>query len=424
MDFPADDFIDIWADGDNEFHRSWSVQASAKHSSPSLQAFNALKKIYPNHSIVTTPQDVRRLPTVLSSRLPNAPLVTTARVNLIGRVDGTVTGNIVDLIEFGAFQAAWKDYDFTIYTLTWVLGFSITTMHFILHEGPETPTRALVLASGLYDQSLHEEIWDHSLWEDVQSADWKDVILKDEFKTNLKKDIYGFFKSEAIYKELAIPWKRGLIMWGPPGNGKTISIKVIMKTCDALGFAPLYVKSFQILRTTARLQGEEASMLNVFNKARQLAPCVIVLEDLDALINDRNRSFFLNQLDDREERALYLKSNKDIDFADSLVDEVADMTAKFSFAYLKEAFVSSLAKRDFRPLFDTLSDVRPFAVFPPSSPQPPLSAGERNIRALLDRLASEGSSNVDSLRVVRQQLDALRAWDLPQTQYFGQPKLD
>ncbi|KAJ7490432.1 P-loop containing nucleoside triphosphate hydrolase protein [Mycena galericulata] len=525
MDSPADDFVDIWADGDNEFHRSWSVQASAKHSSPSLQAFNALKKIYPNHSIVTTPQDVRRLPTVLSSRLPNAPLVTTARVNLIGRVDGTVTGNIVDLIEFGAFQAAWKDYDFTIYTLTWVLGFSITTMHFILHEGPETPTRALVLASGLYDQSLHEEIWvfnqgywakDHSLWEDVQTADWKDVILKDEFKTNLKKDIYGFFKSEAIYKELAIPWKRGLIMWGPPGNGKTISIKVIMKTCDALGFAPLYVKSFQ------SYQGEEASMLNVFNKARQLAPCVIVLEDLDALINDRNRSFFLNQLDglqgndgllvigttnhferldpglssrpsrfdrkylfddpDREERALYvkywqtkLKSNKDIDFADSLVDEVADMTAKFSFAYLKEAFVSSLvtlagwegddkpafadalkkqiktlrkqldkaplnnadeAKRDFRPLFDTLSDVRPFAVFPPSSPQPPLSAGERNIRALLDRLASEGSSNVDSLRVVRQQLDALRfpgartqsvapsAWDLPQTQYFGQPKLD
>lgn len=136
---------------------------------------------------------------------------------------------------------------------------------------------------------------DHALWEDVQSADWKDVILKDgtwparlpsaltntfsaEFKTNLKKDVYGFFKSEPIYKELAIPWKvpsafnaRSLpsahthssaaSSCGDPlyalslrhnsrlifmqGNGKTISIKVIMKTCDALGFAPLYVKSFQ-----------------------------------------------------------------------------------------------------------------------------------------------------------------------------------
>lgn len=75
------------------------------------------------------------------------------------------------------------------------------------------------------------------------------------------------------------------------GNGKTISIKVIMKTCDALGFAPLYVKSFQ------HWAGEEVAMQQVFDKARQLSPCVIVLEDLDALITDRNRSFFLNQLD-------------------------------------------------------------------------------------------------------------------------------
>jgi SpoVK/Ycf46/Vps4 family AAA+-type ATPase len=44
-------------------------------------------------------------------------------------------------------------------------------------------------------------------------------------------------------------------------------------------------------------QGEEAAMQQVFDKARQVAPCVIVLEDLDSLINDRNRSFFLNQMD-------------------------------------------------------------------------------------------------------------------------------
>lgn len=38
-------------------------------------------------------------------------------------------------------------------------------------------------------------------------------------------------------------------------------------------------------------------MLAVFNKARQMSPCVLILEDLDALINDQNRSFFLNELD-------------------------------------------------------------------------------------------------------------------------------
>ncbi len=46
--------------------------------------------------------------------------------------------------------------------------------------------------------------------------------------------------------------------------------------------------------------GEEGSMAEVFSKARQLSPCVLILEDLDSLINDSNRSFFLNQLDGLE----------------------------------------------------------------------------------------------------------------------------
>lgn len=83
-----------------------------------------------------------------------------------------------------------------------------------------------------------------------------------------------------------------------------------MKTCDALGYAPLYVKSFQSMQPRCSLlpvhdltiyiagwMGEEGSMAAVFDKARQLSPSVVILEDLDSLINDQNRSFFLNQLD-------------------------------------------------------------------------------------------------------------------------------
>ncbi len=41
-------------------------------------------------------------------------------------------------------------------------------------------------------------------------------------------------------------------------------------------------------------------MADVFSQARQTAPCCLILEDLDSLINDRNRSYFLNQLDGLE----------------------------------------------------------------------------------------------------------------------------
>ena len=56
----------------------------------------------------------------------------------------------------------------------------------------------------------------------------------------------------------------------------------------------LYVKSFHSYK------GDEGAMADVFSKARQVSPCVLVLEDLDSLINPQNRSFFLNQIDGLE----------------------------------------------------------------------------------------------------------------------------
>jgi transitional endoplasmic reticulum ATPase len=48
--------------------------------------------------------------------------------------------------------------------------------------------------------------------------------------------------------------------------------------------------------------GEEGAMQVVFDKAREMSPCVVIFEDLDSLITDQNRSFFLNQLDGFEVR--------------------------------------------------------------------------------------------------------------------------
>jgi hypothetical protein len=45
-------------------------------------------------------------------------------------------------------------------------------------------------------------------------AEWKDVILEEEFKDRLQRDYRSFYKSEKIYKDLQVPWKRGLIFLG------------------------------------------------------------------------------------------------------------------------------------------------------------------------------------------------------------------
>ncbi|KAG6903467.1 hypothetical protein C0995_005490 [Termitomyces sp. Mi166 len=326
--------------------------------------------------------------------MEQTPLVTNTFFVSIARGLGVLPGVLVDLVQFGVFKVAWDKYDYLLFVVQYPSGFGTSVARYVVHDGPEEPSRLLLLTVGAWSAQVHDEIWvynegfwqkDHGLWLDVQKGNWEDIILNHNFKKALQKDVHGFFTSEKVYKELEIPWKRGLILHGPPGNGKTISLKVIMKTCEQKGFLPLYVKSFQ------SWMGEERSMTEVFSHARKLAPCLLILEDLDSLINDRNRSFFLNQLDgltgndgllvigttnhleqldpglsnrpsrfDRkfnfddpglEERTLYakywqnkLKDNKDISFTDRLVDDVAAATEKFTFAYLKEAFVSSLVE--------------------------------------------------------------------------------
>ncbi|KAI9069256.1 P-loop containing nucleoside triphosphate hydrolase protein [Trametes sanguinea] len=377
------------------FYDPWVDKASGTFADPGQFGARQLRKLYPDYSVVAAYDgNIQLLSFPGAVALPLAPseLISTVYFVPLARHLSKIPGVLVDQLSFGGFQVAWDKYDFLVYVVKYPLGFGQMTLHYILHKGSDAPSRALLLAAGAWSDQLHEEVlvfdsgfWQksHSLWLEVQKANWEDVILKDQFKTALKKDIYGFFDSEELYKSLAIPWKRGLIMYGPPGNGKTISMKAVMKDCDTRGYAPLYVKTFRSWR------GEEGSMTEVFTKARQMAPCVLILEDLDALINDGNRSFFLNQLDglegndgiliigstnhferldpalnnrpsrfdrkylfddpDEEERTLYiqywqnkLKNNKSISFPDSLVKKVASRTDGFSFAYLKEAFVSSL----------------------------------------------------------------------------------
>lgn len=310
------------------------------------------------------------------------------------RLDGG-TGFVAEEAFFETYIYKWNGFEFLVYFVDGRDGsepYPMIRNQYIL--GDKAVVLTLVETVGRWQSILHDEIWvfnqgfwdkDPFLYQSILKSEWKDVILDKSMKEDLVDTVQRFYDSQDQYQRLRVPWKRGIIFHGPPGNGKTISIKATMHT--------LYKRSPPIptlyVKTLVSFMPPEYSIESVFRKARQEAPCYLVFEDLDSLVTDEVRSFFLNAIDglaendgilmvgstnhlecldpgiskrpsrfDRkylfsnpnlDQRVKYchywqtkLKDNKDIEFPDEICDAAAKITDGFSFAYIQEAFVTAL----------------------------------------------------------------------------------
>ena len=310
-------------------------------------------------------------------------------------------GSVSDDIRFARWTYEWNGRSAICYKMKWFdVGwlereyYAIVTDASSLVNGCCEYTTELIKACGTWTQQLHDEVYlyedgdwqkDKTLFSSVRKASWNDVIIDPAMKTDIIKDVDSFFGSRASYSQYSLPWKRGIILHGPPGCGKTISIKALMNSVRHQGVSNLYVKSFK----ASGCQTDQASIRQIFVKARAVAPALLIFEDLDSLVTDELRSFFLNEVDGVEEnnglliigstnhldrldtsitkrpsrfdrkfhfkapsekeRRLYcqywqskLESNEDIDFTYEVCQAVAAATEGFTFAYLKELFVQTL----------------------------------------------------------------------------------
>ena len=91
--------------------------------------------------------------------------------------------------------------------------------------------------------------------------------------------------------------QRGLIFHGSPGNGKTSTAKALMK---ALMARPKPVSTLVVKTLSQRSFGPQMSIRQIFTKARQTAPCLLLFEDVDSLVTDQVRSYFFNEVDGLE----------------------------------------------------------------------------------------------------------------------------
>lgn len=309
-----------------------------------------------------------------------------------------------DSVKKAWFEVRWQEQDLEVLVVQ-VEGAGMFKCHYWILAEKEEVARRFFATACAWAAEVRDEVlvfdnghWhkDEQLFQDIQNATFDNLILRGSLKQEIHDDLTQFFHARELYEEHDIPWKRGILFVGPAGNGKTHTVKALI---NALEYPCLYVKSF---RSPHAPGVDEVNIRQVFERARRTAPCVLVLEDLDSLITVQNRSFFLNELDgfaanigivalattnhperldpsildrpsrfDRKypfdlpelaERKAYMTLWNEalkpaLRLADEDVARIAELAEGFSFAYLKELFLSSKMRWIARPEQGSMAEV-------------------------------------------------------------------
>ncbi len=111
---------------------------------------------------------------------------------------------------------------------------------------------------------------------------WEDVGGLDDAQIRLKEGVELPLKSPESFRRLGIRPAKGFLLYGPPGTGKTLLAKAVAREAEANFIA---TKSSDLL---SKWYGEsEQQIARLFARARQVAPTVIFIDELDSLVPAR-----------------------------------------------------------------------------------------------------------------------------------------
>ena len=221
----------------------------------------------------------------------------------------------------------------------------------------------------------------------VNMGESEKPVLNDDIYNTLNREINGFVENESLYREMKIDYKRGILLCGPPGNGKTSFIKhvlheqkdAISTICDAQQMRDItFCKEFLsrsnndkmlkviVLEDIDGVQDYQRSdILNFLDGIYKMDKVIFIAttnfpEKLDIAIRDRPSRFDcvmqIGVPDEQSRRELLLRFFPDIEmWSEWNLDECVKTTEGFSGAYFKEIYVlSRLNKQTVREAIDML----------------------------------------------------------------------
>ena len=143
---------------------------------------------------------------------------------------------------------------------------------------------ALAVAAGDFASAM-AEVEPSALREvtvEVPNVGWDEVGGLDDVKAALREAIAWPMREPGLFQRVGLRPPHGILLHGPPGNGKTLVVKALASQSN-LNF--ISVKGPELL---SKYVGEsERAVRELFARARQAAPCVVFLDEVDALVPRR-----------------------------------------------------------------------------------------------------------------------------------------
>lgn len=197
-----------------------------------------------------------------------------------------------------------------------------------------------------------------------------DVAGMTELKAQLQSDVIDLLQNPEQAEALGLSIPNGILFYGPPGCGKTFFAE---KFAEETGFNYQYVKGSDV--ASPYIDGGKGKIADIFNQARENAPTILFLDEVDAIIHDRSEhgnvttagavNQFLMELNNcgKDKVLVIAATNKPMD-----IDEAALRAGRLELKYYipqpdretrKEIFRISIMKRkyDFGIDYDRLADM-------------------------------------------------------------------
>lgn len=113
---------------------------------------------------------------------------------------------------------------------------------------------------------------------EVPKVTWNDVGGLEDVKQNLRESVEWPLSQPEVFSRLGIDAARGILLYGPPGTGKTLLAKAVANESDANFIS---IKGPEVM---SKWVGEsEKAVRELFKKAKQVAPSIVFLDELDAI---------------------------------------------------------------------------------------------------------------------------------------------